>query len=80
MNKRLFMTMGFVMVFGVFVFQANPVLAMEHGGMTMSDDMKSDVTSSDDAATLKDAAAALKSSNPELAKKLEKMASKQCGI
>ncbi len=81
MKKLTFVTMAFLMALGVFGLQAGPALAGEHGGSTMKTDSGSVLKGTkDDAATLKEAAAVLKSSNPDLAQKLEKMAQAQCGI
>ena len=81
MKKLALVTMVFLMAVGIFGLQAGPVFAGEHGGSTMKTDSGSVLMGTkDDAATLKEAAALIKSSNPDLAKKLEKMAQKQCGI
>ncbi len=89
MKKLALVTMVFLTAFGVFAMQAGPVLAGEHGGSTMKEHGGSTVQADggsvlrgtkDDAATLKEAAALIKSSNPALAKKLEKMAQTQCGL
>ncbi|OIO38215.1 MAG: hypothetical protein AUJ71_03680 [Candidatus Omnitrophica bacterium CG1_02_49_16] len=81
MKKLALVTMVFLMAIGIFGLQTGPVLAGEHGGSTMKTDSGSVLQGTkDDAATLKEAAALIKSSNPDLAKKLEKMAQAQCGI
>ena len=81
MKKLGLITMVFLMVFGVFTLQTGPVFSSEHGGSTSRENGRTVLKGTkDDAATLKEAAAALKSSNPELAKKLEKMSREQCGI
>ena len=81
MKKIGLITIAFLMVFGVFTLQTGPVFANEHGGSTIQEHGGTVLKGTkDDAATLKEAAALLKPSNPELAKKLEKMSEQQCGI
>ena len=81
MKNLTLIPMVFLMTFGVFALQAGPVLANEHGGSTIQESGGTVLKGTkDDAATLKEAAAALRSSNPKLANKLEKMAQGQCGL
>ena len=82
MKKLAIVVMMFLMIFGGFTLPTSHVWAGEHGGSTIREAGGGSVLKGtpDDAATLNEAAAALKSSNPELAKKLEKMAQEQCGI
>ena len=82
MKRRNVVTVFILMILSIVSFESHAVWAMEHGGSTMQDygDMNMGSSKDDDAATLKEAAAALKDSNPGLAKKLEKLSNKQCGI
>ncbi len=81
MKKLALIAMVFLMAFGVFTLDSGSVFAGEHGGSTIRENSGTVLKGTkDDAATLKEAAALVKSSNPELAKKLEKMAQEQCSI
>ncbi len=81
MKKLVPITMVFLMVFGVFTLKTGSVFTAEHGGSTIQENGGTVLKGTkDDAATLKEAAALVKSSNPELAKKLEKMAQEQCSL
>ena len=81
MKKLTLTTMMFLMALGVFALQTGPVLAGEHGGSTIQEHGGTVLKGTkDDAATLNEAAALLKSSHPELARKLEKMAQGQCSL
>ncbi len=81
MKKLALIATVFLMVFGVSTWRAGSVFANEHGGSTIQEDGGTVLKGTkDDAATLNEAAASLKSSNPALAKKLEKMAREQCAI
>ena len=80
--KKLGGMIMFLYLAGVLVAGSVTAWAGEHGGSTMEDYGATTVAdnANDDAATLRQAAAELKATNPELSKKLEKMAAKQCGI
>lgn len=82
MKKLTLITMMLLMTLGIFALQTSPIFAGEHGGSTITEESGGTTFqgTKDDAPTLREAAAELKSSNPELAKKLEKMAEEQCGI
>ncbi len=82
MKKLALIMMVFLMAFVVFALQTGPVLAGEHGGSTIREESGGTVFqgTKDDAATLNEAAALLKSSNPALAQKLKKMAQEQCSL
>lgn len=74
--------MMLLMALGIFTLPTNPVFSGEHGGSTIKEESGGTTLqgTKDDAATLKEAAAELKWSNPALAAKLEKMATEQCAI
>ena len=79
-----------VWMFGFSLFALNPVMAGEHGGSTMQEhggktmkEASGGTTlqgTKDDAADLKKAADIVRATDPDLAKRLEKMAQEQCGI
>ena len=80
--KKLTMIMVFLMTFGVLALGTGPVMANEHGGSTISDSDGGTTVqgTKDDAADLKKAANIVRATDPDLAKRLEKMAQEQCGI
>lgn len=82
MKKLVMVTMMFLMAFGVFNLQSNPVLAAEHGGQTIKDTAGGSTFqgTKDDATDLKKAADMVRPTDPQLANRLEKMAQEQCGL
>ena len=80
--KKVSASVVFLYLLGILAVGPAVSWAGEHGGSTMQEHggtMMAD-NENDDAATLKQAAAELKTTNPELSKKLEKMAAKQCSV